>query len=430
MDFVDARNLLRPLAEKAMEHKVQQEILKTIKEHTAQHYLSGAIRTKRNRFRPILTGSVGAIAGICLVVGIFLGFRNAHFKNTAATSTSIPVNVIYMSNQLKMTSSHDGWLLTQHKVLHTTDSGRHWTDVGPKGVSLDKNTVYQFINNSHAVIATTTSLSGSSTLNPVVYITRDAGVSWTKHLISADGTGEVPLGLSLVDDQNGWVLLGRDGMHRSGVTSCELYRTYNGGQNWSEVQSSEGSMPFNPTGQWIAFVDENIGFTVAKTTSGTPGLYRTENGGVSWEPIEMMLATDDRSKAIDFFPPVFSGGNGILPIIIKGSQSTWHGLNIELYPISKNTRDLRVTHQSTGISISDDSDFQYGMADDHNGWFYIYGSLFKSQGGLESWKTVNSYDLKNRLTGFIDSRTGWMWDEKQKQITMTTNGGDTWETLR
>jgi len=174
------------------------------------------------------------------------------------------------------TTQPRGSLACPTELRHTVDSGRTWSTEADGYIA--------------AIRFATSSRGWMATINPDgssdVKTTFDGGVTWTAHLRTTSGS---VVGLDAADSSTAWVMT-QDGGYCSATTctNYELYRTADGGNNWSNLGNPKtaggncsgghfvGPIFPTPSRGWLA---ENTGAGGAKATTG---LLATDDGGATW----------------------------------------------------------------------------------------------------------------------------------------------------
>jgi photosystem II stability/assembly factor-like uncharacterized protein len=111
-----------------------------------------------------------------------------------------------------------------------------------------------------------------------IYVTRDAGGSWTTFRLPA-----AELGIDFVDPMHGWMI----GAGPGGDTSVRsLYATADGWRNW---RLADGPAEF--FARELSFGDLSIGLVaVPAVKDQLPQLYRTTDGGFTWARIATVVS--------------------------------------------------------------------------------------------------------------------------------------------
>lgn len=182
-----------------------------------------------------------------------------------------------------------GYVLEDHGLFSTQDSGASWTGITPPGVSPTALNGFAFLPDGHGWAVSSTVAAGASSLTGRITIFRrdSSSNSWASSTIDS-----VPLAnwfgqasVSFIDPQHGWLLI--DTGSHAGFNYADLYRTADGGATWTALTA--------PASGGIEFVSGEDGF-IAGGEMG-PKLYVTHDGGSSWEPVPLPLPAD-RAKDI------------------------------------------------------------------------------------------------------------------------------------
>jgi photosystem II stability/assembly factor-like uncharacterized protein len=257
-------------------------------------------------------------------------------------------------------------------LLHTTDSGRKWTEVGsfPNGVG---EAWVSFLNNRQGWVAIGNGAAGGSS-SVTIYATSDAGAHWavvsrSMSLMGKPGTPENPgncgdTGLIALGTLRGPVLWLTGA---SNIAPCVLEST-DGGRRWA------GAGPFDPSVGW---------------------------GGEAW-------------------PPVFSSG-------ASGALAVWYGTAHGSVMAVYSTRD----HGATWVQhLTPSPKFELMDVVASTTWFAATGTtIYRTTNGGASWSSVpasvnfGNYQSPNTLD-FVNAADGWavaggaLWH--------TTDGGRAW----
>ncbi len=191
-------------------------------------------------------------------------------------------------------------------ILKTTNSGQNWQASIPRSGAYLFSVSFTDGNNGYAVgcdygitgqalvlRTTTAGQSWSTTLlsgcwglyvvdfptsttglacgwNGRIYKSTNSGGSWNAQ---STGTGNVFRWMKMVNSTIGYAVAGSNFNNPN-----MLYKTTNGGQNWSYTYYFSGAVIGG-----IYFFDEDTG--VAVGNNGTEAIYKTTNGGTSWTPV-------------------------------------------------------------------------------------------------------------------------------------------------
>ncbi len=265
--------------------------------------------------------------------------------------------------------------------------------------------------------------------------TRNGGQNWE---VLPSGTTEEIVAVSFVDRDRGWYL----------TKDAWVWRTTNGGNSWTRMKAfrlygvvfsggGSGRIAFD-----MKFVDENIGFLVARRTPpewnmNQMGLvFRTTNGGVDWSLV--LEGPDHREagqthpnynarstlRAVDFVSPTHGWAVGIdswtttpKSVVYRtttggASQGAWieagtgiTGAN-DLYDVSFATTQVGTVVGRNVISGA--------------------GVIRRSTNGGQTW-VAQSANTTNALNAvhMLDTQTAWAVGENGT-IRRTVDGGQNW----
>lgn len=148
-------------------------------------------------------------------------------------------------------------------VYRTLDGGQTWQARKPNSLTNEQIINFQkFYTPTKGIL-----LSQDFNNHVFVYRTTDAGQNWTTKMLSISGS---PLGTATYGDQNIWFYTG----------SGELWRSNDGGLNWSKFQTSILATSY---GLALEFADSLNGLAFKDKYFNQ--LYRTSDGGASWQPV-------------------------------------------------------------------------------------------------------------------------------------------------
>jgi photosystem II stability/assembly factor-like uncharacterized protein len=164
-----------------------------------------------------------------------------------------------------------GYISTQFgKLFKSVDGGLNWYEPQTSnyvGSSNGTNKIF-FIDSNHGFVFGSAGFS--------LKRTTDGGLSWS----NVNGEPTVVLGLSFIDLNIGFC-----------VDENNVYRSLDGGQNWSAISVFNN---IYPTG--LSFVNSNVGFM----SDGNGGyINKTTNGGISWTTVGSVSAQISDIKFIN-----------------------------------------------------------------------------------------------------------------------------------
>ncbi len=364
------------------------------------------------------------------------GTTNAATPTATATASSVtkPVPTVvgtpaaqFAFKEIRMITTTEGWALTASAVLQTSDGGAHWVNVGPQGTPL-KNPVADFMNMQFAWIAAT--FPHSTNPNAIQVIrTMDGGQhwqSWSTSILTTDSGSMVGDPPHFVNTQVGWIEIVTNGGPAAGSESVEIFKTSNGGQNWSMVTntlSGNSGLPNGGLKSGISFQNVWDGWATGGDYSYKPWLYVTHDGGHRWQ--QQGLPPNTATFAMTT-PPVFFGNSGILPVNLINNGN---GGNTMFYVT---TNDGQSWAQASSTPAPFQAQTVY-IVDMHHAWAVdTNGLLYATSDGGHTWQKLISSSLHMTQLSFVDDLNGWAIasvNNAPAKLLHTTDGGHTWQSL-
>lgn len=177
-------------------------------------------------------------------------------------------------------------------VYKSADGGKTWTHVG-----LDKSSAIARIriHPTNPDVVYVAALGNPYDANPErgVYRTSDGGKSWQRVLFRSEKAGAVDLAM---DPRNPdvlyaalWEVFRTPHSLSSGGPGSGLFKTTNGGTDWTELTNNSG-LPkpvWGKVGISVSGADSNRIYAIIEARDG--GIFISDNGGATWT-----LANDDR----------------------------------------------------------------------------------------------------------------------------------------
>ena len=125
-----------------------------------------------------------------------------------------------------------------------------------------------------------------------IYKTTNGGDSWDQILYISDSTGGIDVVINPQQPDTVyaamWERVRRPDRRSYGGESCGIYRTYDGGENWTELSNGLYT-PMENTGRIgidISPSDPNILYAIyADKTGYFAGIYKTSNNGDTWNQV-------------------------------------------------------------------------------------------------------------------------------------------------
>jgi len=328
------------------------------------------------------------------------------------STRAVPIQAVYL------TTPSTGWVLTGAGLLRTTDAGRTWLPAGPPGYVGTSQTRAEFLSDRVGWLWEP---------DGFVWRTTDAGRTWEFTVLE-----NVELrNITFVNLRRGWAM-SHDNAFTGGAEVVRLLRTEDGGATWSMVSKvgypgSPGEFPLGGIKSGVGFRDASVGWATGHYTN-TEGLflYRTFDGGATWKQVELtvpatMRASTNRMNQLWTKPPHFFGGKyGVLPL------DGFCGDEV-LCRAFYRTSDAGQTWQlGEPIRYSFGSVVVHDFADVSHGWASNGKAVYATADGGATWTKVSDLAGVVQLD-FFGEQTGWALVDDA--LYGTTDGGKTWSLI-
>lgn len=204
----------------------------------------------------------------------------------------------------------DGWLWSGPRLYWTRDAGAHWSDITPPNFERATIRGVFFSDVAHGwLVAVRPDIAGVPAW--VLARTPDAGRSWRiMPLALFSSPAAEPMSgavtLDFVNAQDGWLVVQR--MTSSAFSAGVLFRTADGGNTWLRAEL--------PGGNPVYFATSELGWT----TAGPLGdqLYRSTDGGRNWSRQFVSADTASAGSVVRYQLPVFDNPrDGVLPVVVN-----------------------------------------------------------------------------------------------------------------
>lgn len=180
-------------------------------------------------------------------------------------------------------------------LLKSTDKGDTWNVIGLSEV-LNIAAIKVHPLNSNIIYAAGMGYRSKS-VNKGIYKSTNAGLNWTKVLFVSDSTSAIDIGIDYADinivHAAMWQRIRPPTVSSTGGLTSGLYRTSNGGANWTLLGAANGlPAPLSTTGRIninVSRSNSSIIHAIYKTTVGNniSGVYKSTNKGLNWTSLGM-----------------------------------------------------------------------------------------------------------------------------------------------
>jgi len=340
---------------------------------------------------------------------------------------------------IKMINASAGWAAgsTTDRILRTTDGGSHWNDVTPRGARLGTWTTV-FLDADNAWLAS--SLQPGSPTNDFsveIYRTSDGGRNWSRVGMFVAGWG-FPGAIDFVDRQHGWLLMKQDGsLQTPGADMMAVYGTADGGASWKKLSETDTSglpdhLPQACSKTQLVFLNATTGWIQGGCGAGGGYfLYVTRDGGGNWTAVALrvpQLGTTSCDCSIESLR-FWDKQHGAL--VLNGAYQDARGYAQNfLYTTTDGGRSWQL-----GPLLPTNA-FSVFFLDATHGWTLNAKAntlLFTGDGG-QHWSTAGTIPSNSNgvVTDFqfVSAQVGWTFgaDSRGLPILKTVDGGQTWTT--
>lgn len=326
--------------------------------------------------------------------------------------------------EIQFITELDGWGVTQTQIARTNDGGITWYDVSPPDMTETGYSVEVFfLDREHAWVQKPDfeNFPNSGFLSR----TLDGGLTWT--------TSSTPFSdgeISFLDGDNGWMLA--DLGVGTGSNAVAVYQTTNGGGTWvlkyindPNHPDAGDSLPLAGLKTGLIPLDLQTAWVGGGIYSpGTLYLYRTDDGGINWSQVMLELpgGAENFELSVDVDQIQFVTANdGFLAVHMAG-DSTQTAIYV--------THDSGNTWMLTPTLIPNGGSSDFMSAEEaviYNGeQFYV------TRDAARTWSVVSSDILFGESFAgmdFASVSSGWVITidpENHHSLYRTTDGGATW----
>jgi len=321
----------------------------------------------------------------------------------------------------------DGWGVTETQIVRTNDGGITWYNVTPAEITETGYGVDSFVlDNDHVWVLKQDFENYPN--SGFLYRTSDGGATWIS--VNAPFSGG---DINFLDANNGWMLADLGvGM---GSNAVAVYKTTDGGMTWNQTYINDpnnsnardslplggiknGLTPLNMQTAWVSGV---------VYSDGTVYLYRTDDGGVNWSQVtSLLLPPVAQNTQVSFEPVKFATvQDAFVTVRIPSDQSQ---MAVYTSNDSGNTWSLTPTLIPNGGS----ADFLSATeAVIYNGeQFYV------TRDAAHTWSIIPPdviFGETFAMMDFVNISTGWVTTvdptTNHRSLYRTSDGGATWSSV-
>jgi photosystem II stability/assembly factor-like uncharacterized protein len=325
--------------------------------------------------------------------------------------------------EIQFLNELDAWGITEREIVRTNDGGITWYNVTPQDLTETGVTVETFILDNDHVWVQKPDFNNFPN-NGLLYHTADGGRTWAISSTPFSG-GD----LSFIDENRGWMLA--DLGVGAGSNAVAVFQTGDGGATWVQTYTNDPNIPESGDSLPLGGLKADLVPLNMQTawvggviySPGTAYLYRTEDGGRNWSPVvlELPAGTENFELAIEEDHIRFvSAEAGFLVLRMSGES-----MQTAVYT----TTDGGNTWMLMPTLIPDGGMADFLSAEEmiiYNGeQFYV------TRDAAKTWTTVSPDIVFGDSFGtmdFVNPNAGWVVTvaDNQRSLYRTNDGGTTW----
>lgn len=316
----------------------------------------------------------------------------------------------------------DGWGVTETQIVRTNDGGITWYNVTPPDVTSAGYNAHNFVlDNEHAWLQITDFATSIDT--SAVYRTSDGGLTWIKSTAPFGGGR-----LTFLDEKNGWAFA--DLGAGAGSEAVAVYQTTDAGETWKQTYTNDpnqpnagnslplggiksGLTPLNMQTAWVSGV---------VYSDGTVYLYRTDDGGANWSQVtSLTLPPAAQNTQISFEPvQVVTATDAFVTVRIPSDQT-----QLAVYV----SNDAGNTWSLTPILIPNGGSADFLSATE--AVIYNGAQFYVTHDAARTWSIIPpdvAFADTFAMMDFVNESTGWVITDSNdhRALYRTTDGGATW----
>jgi photosystem II stability/assembly factor-like uncharacterized protein len=325
----------------------------------------------------------------------------------------------------------------------TTNGGASWTTVtdnlpvlGVSDIAIDPtnpNTMYIATGDGDGAISLNDYPGDTKSIG--ILKSTDGGVTWNTTGLSWSVTQLRLIRRLIINPTNPQILVA--------ATSNGIYRTTNGGANWTQAQTGYFmDVEFKPGDPNTVYAASN-----GSSTSNAQ-IYRSVNGGASWTSVISLPNVQRMNIAVTPSSP------GLVDVLCcnfnGGLAGLWYsnnsGASFSQYFTSNNSNNLlHNSYNASGAGGQGDYDLAYALSPTNANEIWLGGiNLWKSTNGGTNWNLATMWapphpsqnptsvpvtHADKHFLAFHPLAPGTLFDCNDGGLYKTTNGGNTWTDL-
>jgi len=322
-------------------------------------------------------------------------------------------------------NSLDGWALTETQVVRTNDGGITWYNVTPPNVTETGYTVEMFVlDNDHVWLQQPD--YDNYPHSGFLYRTTDGGLTWIRTPVPfSNGRPQ------FLDVNNGWMLVGLG--VAAGSNAVAVYQTTDGGSNWMQKYINDPAnpdavetLPFGGLKSGLAPVNMQTAYVYGVTyASGVIYLFRTNDGGVNWSEVTLPLPPGAENFELGIDPDQMkfvTPNDGFIVVRFTGDV-----YQAAVYV----THDGGATWTLTPTLIPEGGSAAFLSADEMV--LYNGNQFYVTKDAARTWSIIPpdiKFDKYFAMMDFVNPNTGWVIaanpETDHLSLYKTNDGGVTW----
>jgi photosystem II stability/assembly factor-like uncharacterized protein len=325
--------------------------------------------------------------------------------------------------EIQFLNELDAWGITETEIVRTNDGGITWYDVTPEDLTETGATVETFILDKDHVWVQKPDFNNFPN-NGLLYHTADGGLTWAISSTPFSG-GD----LSFIDENRGWMLA--DLGVGAGSNAVAVFQTGDSGATWVQTYTNDPNNPESGDSLPLGGIKADLVPLHMQTawvggvvySPGTVYLYRTEDGGRNWSPVTLELPAGAENSELGIEKDhmrFLSAEDGFLVLRMSGES-----LQTAVYT----TNDGGNTWTLTPTLIP-----EAGMADFLSAEeMIIYNGeqFYVTRDAANTWTTVTPAIVFGDAfvtMDFVNPTSGWVVTvaDNQRSLYRTLDGGRTW----